>query len=77
VLISAGNPRARRCNFEVDVRRTGGFRSLRSLNTPYTLSLIRSGMGLNSDQTDGYVIGIEQNGDGFTEGSFTFTVAEE
>ena len=35
------------------------------------------GVDLNDEQTAGYLIGVEQNGDGFVEGSFTFTVTEE
>lgn len=39
-----------------------------------SLSLIRSGIDLTEDQTQGYLIGIEENGDGFVEGSFSFIV---
>lgn len=40
-----------------------------------SLSLIRSDVDLNQDQTGGYLIGLDKNGDGLSEGSFSFTVS--
>jgi hypothetical protein len=35
------------------------------------------GVDLNDDQADGYLIGVEQNGDDYEEGSFSFTVTDD